>query len=398
MIGQARGRHYGMDWLRIGAFQLLILYHVGMAFVPWDFQVKVADPPIGWATMLMMLTSPWRLSLLFAVSGYASAALFARQKNGIGAFLTSRLARLGIPLLFGMAVLVTPQPWIWLITHHGYREDFGTFLIRDYFSFRSIDGVIVPTWMHLWFVAYLIGYTLLLCALLMLPERVRAAGRRAAELTLAGPLLLPVGIAFVYYARTSFDAGWEDNHLLLTDWSAHAHYLPMFLFGFLLRGSEPIRAAIARWWPLAAVVAVAGYGALAWFELRFGSTIAPRRFWALHGWAQSGEAWGAMIALIGIADRWWNVDHRWRPMLAEAVFPFYLIHQTIIIVVGYWMTGSGIAPLPAFLLLVAATMAGCWAFYLAGREVRWLRPLIGLKAGPAKGEGPAVTAPSARPL
>ena len=398
-MGQARGRHYGMDWLRIGAFQLLILYHVGMAFVPWDFQVKVADPPIGWATTLMMLTSPWRLSLLFAVSGYASAALFAREERGAGAFLTSRLARLGIPLLFGMAVLVTPQPWIWLITHYGYTQDFATFLIEDYYSFRSIDGVIVPTWMHLWFVAYLIGYTVLLCGLLLLPARLRHAGRKIAEMLLASPLLLPIGIAFVYYARASFDAGWEDNHLLLTDWSAHAHYLPMFLFGYLLRGSDPIRAAIARWWPVAAVLAVAGYAVLAWFELRFGSTIAPRRFWALHGWAQSAEAWGAMIALIGIADRWWNVDHRWRPMLAEAVFPFYLIHQTIIIVVGYWMMGSGIAPLPAFLLLVAATMAGCWAFYLAGREVRWLRPLIGLKAGPAK-SAPPVSAPepSATPL
>jgi hypothetical protein len=380
-MGQAQGRHYGMDWLRIGAFQLLILYHVGMAFVPWDFQVKVAQPPVASATAFMMLTSPWRLSLLFAVSGYASAALFAREKGGVGAFFRSRLARLGIPLLFGMAVLVTPQPWIWLITHYGYQAGFGHFLLHDYYSFRSIDGVIVPTWMHLWFVAYLIGYTALLCLVLMLPQRVCDAGRWLAERFLGGPLLLPLGVAFVYYARASFDAGWEDNHLLLTDWSAHAHYLPMFLFGYMLRGSEPIRAAIARWWPVAAVLAVAGYAVLAWFELRFGLTIAPRRFWALHGWAQSAEAWGAMIALIGIADRFWNVDHRWRPMLAEAVFPFYLIHQTIIIVVGYWMMGSGVAPLPAFLLLVAATMAGCWAFYLAGREVRWLRPLIGLKAG-----------------
>jgi hypothetical protein len=396
-MGQASGRHYGMDWLRIGAFQLLILYHVGMAFVPWDFQVKVANPPIGWATMLMMLTSPWRLSLLFAVSGYASAALFARDTR-VGAFLASRLARLGIPLLFGMAVLVTPQPWIWLITHYGYTQDFGTFLLSDYYSFRSIDGVIVPTWMHLWFVAYLIGYTILLCGMLLLPEWVRRAGRRLAERLLAGPLLLPLGIAFVYYARASFEAGWEDNHLLLTDWSAHAHYLPMFLFGYLLRGSEPIRAAIVRWWPVAGVLAAAGYVMLAWFEYRYGSTIAPRSLWAWHGWAQSAEAWGAMIALIGIADRYWNVDHSWRPMLAEAVFPFYLIHQTIIIVVGYWMMGSGITPLPAFLLLVAATMAGCWAFYLAGREVRWLRPLIGLKAGPSRRRAPVAVAPGPAPL
>ena len=67
-------RHYGMDWLRIGAFGLLILYHIGMVFVPWGFQVKTAHP-LAWAEIPMLLTSPWRLTLLFVVSGYASRAL-----------------------------------------------------------------------------------------------------------------------------------------------------------------------------------------------------------------------------------------------------------------------------------------------------------------------------------
>jgi peptidoglycan/LPS O-acetylase OafA/YrhL len=88
-------------------------------------------------------------------------------------------------------------------------------------------------------------------------------------------------------------------------------------------------------------------------------------------------------------------------MLAEAIFPFYLIHQTIIITVGYGLMGSGIGPLAGFLLLVSATMAGCWAFYLVGRDVRWLRPLIGLRAGPVHRIAPVAAPdpqPSVRPL
>jgi hypothetical protein len=396
-MGQARGRHYGMDWLRIGAFQLLILYHVGMAFVPWDFQVKDASPPIAWATVPMLLTNPWRLSLLFAVSGYASAALFARQQGGIGAFLISRLARLGIPLLFGMAVLVTPQPWVWLVTHFNYRDDFGTFLLRDYYSFRSIGGVVVPTWMHLWFVVYLLVYTVALAALLTLPAPVRKAGRRACERLFGGPGLLPLGILFVYVARGWIGPGWDDSHLLYDDWSAHAHYFAVFLFGYVLRRSEPIRATIARWWGVGAALAFLGWLVLGWFELTYGMTLAPAALWPLHNFARSVESWSAMIALMGVADRYWNIDNRWRPMLAEAVFPFYLIHQTIIIMVGYWLLATDTGPLARFLILVSTTIAGCWAFYLGGRQVRWLRPLIGLRAAPRPWAAPATQPAETRP-
>lgn len=42
------GRQYGLDWLRIGAFALLILYHIGMFLVPWGWHVKAAEP-VAWA-------------------------------------------------------------------------------------------------------------------------------------------------------------------------------------------------------------------------------------------------------------------------------------------------------------------------------------------------------------
>src|SRR3546814_7430392 len=89
-------RHYGMDWLRIGAFALLIFYHIGMYFVPWGWHVKTPHP-MDWVQIPMMATNSWRLPLLFLVSGYASAALFAKL-GGVGPFLRSRSARLLIPL------------------------------------------------------------------------------------------------------------------------------------------------------------------------------------------------------------------------------------------------------------------------------------------------------------
>jgi hypothetical protein len=163
-----------MDWLRIGAFALLILYHVGMVFVPWGFHVKTAAPA-EWVAVPMLFTNAWRLMLLFLVSGFASRALLAKS-GGVGGFLRNRNARLLIPLVFGMAVIVPPQSWVELVTQHGYAHGLGWFLTHDYFRFAALDGIILPTWNHLWFVVYLWVYTLVLGALLMLPrpERLQA--------------------------------------------------------------------------------------------------------------------------------------------------------------------------------------------------------------------------------
>ncbi|WP_116092231.1 acyltransferase family protein [Sphingomonas crusticola] len=376
--GRPAHRHYGMDWLRIGAFQLLILYHVGMAFVPWAFSVKMT-PPIDWTVVPMFLTNPWRLSLLFVVSGFASAALFARSPS-VGALMRSRLARLGIPLLFGMAVIVTPQPWVELVTQHGYSHGFGYFLLHDYYRPQAIDGVIVPTYMHLWFVVYLLAYTLLWGALLTLPGAWKERAKRVAERSLAGPALLPIGITAFFCIHNFVSPGWSDTHLFVNDWSAHLDYFSAFLFGILLRHSHPVRAAVARWWKIAGIAALLGWAYLAWAELAYpGDARLSYALSLLYRIARSTEAWGAIVALIGLAETHWNHDSKWRPMLAEAVFPFYIVHQTLILVVGYWLLSTPTTGLERFLILVVATFAGCWLFYLIGRNIAPLRPLIGLK-------------------
>jgi surface polysaccharide O-acyltransferase-like enzyme len=377
LSGSKSPRHYGMDWLRIGAFALLILYHVGLAFSNWPYEFK-ATRTFEWVAFPLLALNAWRLSLLFAISGYASAAVLSRSSS-MPAFLRGRLARLGIPLLFGIVLVAAPQAWVWLRMAMGYRHDFAWFIAHDYFTFRNIDGMVVPTWMHLWFVAYLLVYTLVLGSLALLPSSWRDGSRRLGERVLAGPLLLPVGIAWIYAARR-IPGGWSDTHDLIGDLAAHAAYLPVFLFGVLLRASEPLRQAIARQWKLAAILALCGYGVVAGVEWRYPGQAAMSGF--LHEPFRIGRAtqgWCAMIALFGLADCHWNREGRWRATLAEAVFPFYIIHQTLILVSGYWLRPLGPTPAVEFVVLVAATAGGSWLFYWLGRRIRPLRPLIGLK-------------------
>ena len=371
-------RHYGMDWLRIGAFALLILYHIGMFFVPWGWHVKTPQP-MDWVQIPMMATNSWRLPLLFLVSGYASAALFAKLGTP-GAFLRSRAARLLIPLVVGMIVVIPVQPWIELVTQHGYAGSFFHFWTRDYFRFGTVDGIVLPTWQHLWFVVYLFVYTLLAVLLLLLiPDAARARIADAAARLLGGWGMLVVPLAAWMAILFAFP-GSPETHALFDDGPNHLHYLVPFFIGWLLRVRPVLFMAVARCWPVAAVLAVAAYGYVAW------------AIWAAPGegpppvgvvtWFMAVrlvQGWAAIVALVGIADRWWNRDHPKRAMLAEAVFPFYIIHQTVIVLVGYGLLVAGVGPLASFHILLITTALGCWLFYAIGRSIGWLRPLIGLQ-------------------
>ena len=101
-------RRLDLDWLRIIAFGLLILYHVGMFYVSWDWHVK-SSRANGALEPLMMLTNPWRLTLLFLISG--AATRYMADKMGPWTFTRARMGRLWPPLLLAVFLVVPPQTY-----------------------------------------------------------------------------------------------------------------------------------------------------------------------------------------------------------------------------------------------------------------------------------------------
>ena len=79
-----------LDSLRLLALGLLIAYHVGMYYVSWDWHLK---SPSASATLepWMRVVNPWRMSLLFLISGAVTTIALGSRSRG---WLGSRLSRL----------------------------------------------------------------------------------------------------------------------------------------------------------------------------------------------------------------------------------------------------------------------------------------------------------------
>ena len=151
-------RRYDLDWLRVMAFGSLILYHIGMFYVTWDFHVKSIHSDTSFEPAMKLL-NPWRLSLLFLISGIAIR--FAVDKADLRRLALQRSKTLLIPIVFGMLVIVAPQSWLELLEKGETTAGFGRFYLQ-YLSANPNFSIVVPTWNHLWYVVYILVYTLVL--------------------------------------------------------------------------------------------------------------------------------------------------------------------------------------------------------------------------------------------
>lgn len=378
-------RLYFLDALRIAAFALLVLYHVGMYYVSWDWHVK--SPHAGAALEpWMRLLSPWRLALLFVLSG-AATSMMMRRDGASASLLGGRAKRLGLPLLLGIALIVPPQAYFEVQQRHGYAGSMLDFL-RLYFSAfggfcRPVAGCLVlPTWNHLWFVVYLLVYTVALWALVRVWPAALARGGEGLQRALSGARLWWLPAAALALARVALIDRHPPTHALVGDVYLHLCYGALFATGAALARAPTFwpRLDMQRWISL-------GLALAAWLVMlaaplvaeAWGVTVARTLARSAFGTMQ----WCAVLAALGFAHRHWNREFAWRHTLTEAVFPVYIVHQTITIALAMAFAPLAMPVGVEAALLVGLTFALSWACYEAVRRVVALRPWFGMAPRPA---------------
>lgn len=382
-------RLFFLDWLRIIAFFILILYHVGMYYVSWDWHVKSIDASSA-IEPLMRLSSPWRLGLLFLISGVASSFMLA--KVSAASFMRQRSFRLLVPLLFGMLVIVPPQPYLEVVEKVAYAGSYGDFMrlyVNAYHGFcRGKDCLDLPTWNHLWFVAYLWVYTLVLgLAVLSLGSRFKAIAQRVGDL-LTGWKVIVLPLAMLATIRMLLVGRFPTTHALVNDWFAHADFFTLFLLGALVAQHRGFWQEVAQLrWAALGIALACWAGITVYFaapdELVSQALLAVLQ--PIQRVAYAACEWCAIVAACGFARHHLQFDSDKRRYLAQAVFPVYILHQTLIVVFAHYMKPMHFQPGVEALLLVVLTLTVSFGAFELVRRVNVLRPLFGLAPLPRQG-------------
>ncbi|WP_053982289.1 acyltransferase family protein [Marinagarivorans algicola] len=375
-------RRYDIDTLRVLAFLSLIIYHVAMFYVAdWGWHIK-SESVNEWLKFPMILINQWRMPLLFLISGVASS--FLLRKLSAAAFIKSRSLRLWVPLTTAVLLVVPPQAYLQGMANGTIESAFGAMtypqFLWHYFTLQgwpvgAFDGSDYGfTWNHLWFVPYLIVYTVVL-----IPFRaIVRISRLGAALNHLGPIsliVLPVVLQIVWQWALAGEQG--INHTLIDDSYGHAVYFTFFALGYLISDKAHCWAIIVRLRWLTLALAVCTYIALIalWWVFN-------EQLWQGHLATVVAKLnqWLWLLTVLGWSARWLNKPSRWVRYANARIFPWYIFHQTLTIVAGYYLSPFVLGGLVEGALVLGATVAGCFVLthYVVERS-RVLRFCFGMK-------------------
>ncbi|MFH1137033.1 MAG: acyltransferase family protein [Pseudomonadota bacterium] len=372
-------RRSDLDWLTVLATLNIFFFHCARFFNFEDWHVKNnhLDPGLS---LFVSLSAQWIMPLFFVLSGISSKYSLA-FRNG-GKYLANRARRLLVPLVFGVFVLLAPvQVWIERVGHSQFEGGLLEFYPLYFKGFYAFGGNFAWMGLHLWYLEVLFVFTLLTYPLFIVKRKERARGhvsgmssfftRKGAVLLLAAPVfamellvnMQPQGLGMRAFG------GWS----LLT-------YLVFFIVGFLTAGDDRYRAGMERSRYISLILAVSASSLMFLFPIDL-TFLAEVGQYVATVLVRSLNSWSWLTTFLGFGSKYLCFSNNILKYAREAALPFYILHQTIIVVVGYYLASRPEGVLVKYLLLAAVSLAVIMAIYeFPIRRARVFRFLFGMGA------------------
>lgn len=358
-------RRYDIDWIRVLVFDILILFHVGSFFSEWEWHIK-NNVIVDWLTYPMSFISYWRIAILFVISGMGTR--YALSTKTGKSYINERFNRLFLPLIAGILIVVPPQVYLERLTQGLSFNHFFEFY-PHYFNGIYPKGNF--SWHHLWFLPYLLLMSVVATPLFLYIRKGNSVfikkiesliNKRSIALYI---FILPLlGIEFLFDDKYISHAFWGD-------WYALSLYFVFFILGFLLISiKSSFWSAVTRIRYLTLIVGIVAYILISNYEINY----------YLFSTIKILNIWSWILTVFGFAAKYLNRESNLIKYRNKAVYPFYILHQTITIICGYYLINSSMHYSLKMLILIVVTFGGSWLIYeLIILKVPMIQPLFGVK-------------------
>ena len=373
-------RYVYIDFLRVAAILLMFIYHVNMVFVAeWDWHIKNNTQ-----SNVLMEVNYWmaffRMPLLFFVSGFISCILL--EKLSIKASIIQRFNRLIIPTAIWTFVLVAPQIYFERKLQGNdftYLEFYKTFLQFNWWPNGNFH------WLHLWFIPYLFLYNVISIPVFRFLQRFRGtAAHEAASLSTLLLIALFVVVAIIPY--TILSVHYPVTYDLIHDYARHSQFIFFVFAGLLSYNYKQIMLTIEI---NRALIFRLAFASIITINIIRWNGMEPKNIW--DNWLShplswlylallNANSWLWVLAIIGYGKRYIKTGGKLLTYSNSAVYPFYILHQTVIVVVGYYVvqTRDDAAFKYAF-LLIACFLISVSIYHWYIRPFKVLRFTFGAK-------------------
>ncbi len=372
-------RRHDLDWLRLIAITILLFFHTGMWFNQWGWHVKNSETTTTFQYW-MIWSHFFRMPLLLFISG--AGTYMALGKRTPKQFVGERFKRLFIPLVFGMFVIVPPQIYYEHIKdYNGYWEFYKTVFNFVPYPQGSFS------WHHLWFICYLFFFSLLALPLLGFLRSARSEKFKSVALKFlgspAGILLIPSVFILLtqILLRPYFP---EETHDLTHDWAFFTFYFLFFVMGMICYANPKLWLSIGanRTHLLIAMIFSLIPFYICYFHFRGLIELqgTERQIEIVFDVTSIFVSWFTVITIIAYGQHYLNSPHPWLSKINEGLYPFYILHQTVIIAIGYYICQWDWSISAKYWTICFLTLASCVLFFLfVIRPFNVMRFLFGVK-------------------
>ncbi|WP_309740876.1 acyltransferase [Methanococcoides alaskense] len=373
-----------MDWLRVIAILAVVIFHSMRFFDPMDWDVKnnVLSENI---MVLVLFIVQWLMPLFFLISGMS--IYFVLSFRTKGQFIKSRFLRIMVPyLLVGIFVILPPQHYLRFLSGGGsgltflqFYSNYLTYTFVDVFSYFGL-----PPMGHLWYLLFLFIFSLVMLPLFVylrtgsgrsIISRTASIFEKPGAIFL---LALPIGVLTAILDPTSF-AG---NPNYFGGWSILAYPIILF-YGYLIASNKNLEETIHRHGKVALVLAITTFPVILWFiqsvldgTYQFGSYE-----YAGVALLRSFNLWCWMIAFLGYGKKYLSFYNSTLKYANEGLIAFYILHQTVIQIVGFFIADWDMGITPKYMILLTTSSIVIVMIYeIAIKRINVVRFLFGMKS------------------